>query len=476
MEIKTEQFVETAKRELKNPNSRIFLNLLPVVLSSLRELAMETFPDPDAAQEMGGIIRGEALARLPELLETFEKNASAAGAKIYWAKDSQAANEYILNLVLENQAGYITKGKSMVTEEMGLNELMIKNGIEVWETDLGEFIAQLLARPPFHIVGPAVNVPVDQIRDVFMEKIGLDKPTTDPVELGYAARRFLRDKFHEMKIGVTGVNFAVAETGTIINVENEGNIRFNKSSPKIQVSVMTIEKVIPDMKDAMHLLRLLCRNCTGQHIGSYVTMDTGPKKEDEIDGPEELHIIILDNGRSQVFQDTQTREVLRCIRCGGCLNICPVYGMIGGYPYGWAYSGPMGQLLAPLLLGLNRCHDHIWACTSCQACKVNCPAGIDHPRLLLYLRNKEVEGDSSLKAVPPAWTESLSYKVFSRIASNPMLWRLTSKLMRPVINRGAKDGKLKKGPGPLADWLKGRDFPEMPEKTFHERWSELKRS
>ena len=473
MEIKTRQFKAVAKQELNNPNSRIFLSLLPVVLSSLKQLAMASFPDPEAAQRLGGIIRAEALSRLPELLDQFEQNALKAGAKVFWAEDVHAANAYILDLAQKNQVDYVTKGKSMVTEEMGLNEVLEKNNITPYETDLGEFIAQLLKRPPFHIVGPAANVPPPEIRDVFIEKGIMTTPTVDPKELGYAARLYLRDRFFRMKMGITGINFAVAETGTIINVENEGNIRFNKSSPKIQVSVMTIEKVVPTLKDALHLLRLVSRNCTGQHIGAYASMDTGPKKNEEIDGPEELHIIILDNGRSRLYQNTETRQALQCIRCGGCLNICPVFGIIGGFPYGWVYSGPMGQLLTPLLLGLSGCHDHIWACTGCGACKENCPAGIDHPRVLHYLRDREVKGDKSLDAVAPPFTEDMAYKAFALIASNPALWKYTSKAMRMVLNRGAKDGNLAKGPGPLGTWLEGRDFPRMKDKTFHETWVEI---
>jgi L-lactate dehydrogenase complex protein LldF len=473
MEIKTRQFKAVARQELNNPNSRIFLDLLPVVLSSLRQLAMASFPDPEAAQRLGGIIRAEALSRLPELLEQFEKNALKAGAKVFWAGDAHAANAYILELARNNQVDFVTKGKSMVTEEMGINEVLEKNGIEVYETDLGEFIAQLLKRPPFHIVGPAANVPPPEIRDIFIEKGIMENPTVDPRELGYAARLYLRDRFSRMKMGITGINFAVAETGTIINVENEGNIRFNKSSPKIQVSVMTLEKVIPNLKDAMHMLRLVSRNCTGQHIGAYASMDTGPRKKDEMDGPDELHIIILDNGRTRLYQNVKTRQALQCIRCGGCLNICPVFGIIGGFPYGWVYSGPMGQLLTPLLLGLSGCHDHIWACTGCGACKANCPAGIDHPRVLHYLREMEVQGEKSLDAVPPPFTEDMAYKAFSVIASNPTLWKLTSKIIRTVLNRNAQDGKLSKGPGPLETWLAGRDFPQMGDKTFHERWKEI---
>ncbi len=261
---------------------------------------------------------------------------------------------------------------------------------------MGEFITQLLKRPPFHIVGPAINIPAEQVRDIFMEKGVLDVPTTDPVQLGRAARRFLREKFRRVDMGITGVNMAVAETGTIINVENEGNIRFSKSSPRIQVSVMTIEKVVPTLGDAMHLLRVLCRSCTGQPITVYATLDNGPRRPGELDGPEELHVVILDNGRSKAFQDPVIREVLRCIRCGACLNACPVYGKIGGYPYGWAYSGPMGQVLNPALLGLASTSDLYGACTLCQKCKTICPAGVDHPKVLLYYRQKSVEAAHGL--------------------------------------------------------------------------------
>ena len=474
MKIKTEQFKAVAKREMHNPSSRTFLNLLSVFILPQREKSMGTFPNPEATHRMGGIIREEALSRLPELLEQFETNAAKAGARIFWAKDSREANDYILNLARKNNVSYVTKGKSMVTEEMGLNEFLEKNGIRPYETDLGEFITQLLDLPPFHIVGPAANVSPEEIRDVFMEKAGLEKPTNDPVELGYAARQYLRDKFLNMTMGITGVNFAIAETGTIINVENEGNIRFNKSSPKIQVSVMTLEKVLPVMKDALHMLRLVSINCTGQKIGTYVSMDTGPKNNDEKDGPEELHIIIMDNGRSQLYQDVRARQILQCIRCGGCLNICPVFHIVGGYPYGWVYSGPMGQVLTPLLLGLSGCHDHIWACTGCGACKANCPAGVDHPRAFHYLRQMEAAGDKTLKAGSRPFAENMAYRAFGRMAASPLLWKVTSKAMRAVVNRGQTDGKIAKGPGPMSQWLQARDFPAMPEKTFHDVWKEMK--
>ena len=475
MEIKTDRFTELAQKELKNETSRLFLKLIPPVMNAKREAAMESLPDVPAAMACGAAIRAEALARLPELLEEFEKNAQANGMKVVWTRDAKEANEFIKTLAKEKGIQYVTKGKSMVTEETALNELLEKNGIEVWETDLGEFIAQQLHRPPFHIVGPAINVPVEEVRDLFMEKIGLKEPTLDPIQLGYAARLFLRDKFHHVQMGITGVNLAVAETGTIINVENEGNIRFTKSSPPVQVSVMSLEKVIPTMKDALHILRLLCRSCTGQRLSVYITMDSGPKKKDEIDGPEELYLVIVDNGRSKIYQDAKAREALRCIRCGACLVACPVWRQVGGYAYGWAYSGPMGQVLNPLLLGLDKTQELYRASTLCGACKSICPVGIDHPSLFLYYRAKDVLKDPSFKGIGRPWMERQFFKIWSWAASASWAWNMGVRMARPIMNRDAQDGIVRKAKGPFEGWFRSRDIPAMAGDTFHDRWKKMKK-
>ena len=474
MEIQTEQFTAAVKRELQNARSRAFLKVMPPVLNMKRDIGLSTFPNIDAAQAYGAAIRQEAMARLPELLEEFEKNALANGAKVFWARDAKEANETILQLAKERGVKYVTKGKSMVTEEMGLNEILSKNGVEPWETDLGEFIAQQLHRPPFHIVGPAINVAVEEVRDLFMAKANMKEPTLDPVQLGYAARLFLRDKFHHVQMGITGVNMAVAETGTIINVENEGNIRLTKSSPKTQVSVMSLEKVVPTMKDALHMIRLLSRNCTGQKLTAYVSMDSGPKKKDEIDGPEELFILIIDNGRTKIYQDLKARDALRCIRCAACLNICPVYGQIGGYAYGWAYSGPMGQVLNPLLLGLDRTQDLYRATTLCGACKSVCPVGIDHPSMFLYYRSQDVLGDPYWKGKKRPSSEKRFFKAWISAVTRAWLWNLGIRMIRPLINKDVHDGVISKMKGPFQGWFRTRDLPAMAAKTFHDRWKKIK--
>ena len=474
MRISTERFTELAAQEIEKARIRPSLKMVPHFLHEKRKAVLATHPDAAAAQAYGAAIRSEALARLPELLEEFEKNAIANGTKVFWARTAEEANEYIVNLARERGVKFVIKGKSMVTEEIGLNRVLADHGIQPWEADLGEFIIQQMDRTPFHIVGPAINIAVEEVRDLFLAKGFMKEPTLDPVELGRAARLFLREKFHRAEFGVTGVNMAVAETGTIINLENEGNIRFAKSSPRTQVSVMTLEKVIPTMKDALHLIRLLSRNCTGQRITAYVSMDSGPRKEGEIDGPEELIIVIVDNGRSRMYQDPQAREALRCIRCAACLNICPVYRQIGGYAYGWVYSGPMGQVLMPPLLGLDKTQDLYRASTLCGACKSVCPAGIDHPSLFLYYRAMDVSADAPakqrFKTKRRPWKEELFFKAWGMAVERFRMWSSGISLARPLMNWHSQHGVISGMRGAFGGWFRKRDLPAMAEETFHERW------
>ena len=467
MKVNTENFIKVAEEELGNATSRTFLSFFLPVLSAVREAGLQTFTDVSSAIEKGKAIRKESVTKIGELLRAFEKNALANGTKIFWATDAEAANNYVIDLINKNNVPYVTKGKSMITEEIGLNDAIVANGTDVYETDLGEFIIQLLKRPPFHIIGPAINIPTEEIRDVFMEKAGMTEPTTDPVELGYAARVFLREKFHKMKIGITGVNMAIAETGSILNVENEGNIRLNKSSPDIQISIMSLEKIVATLEDALHMTRILCRNGTGQKLTGYVTIDSGPKKEDEIDGPSELHVIILDNGRSDIYENLKTREVLQCIRCGACINICPVFRQVGGYPYGWAYTGPIGKLLNPLFLGLEKTKDLYGACTLCKACESVCPAGIDHPEMMLYFRNMNAEKDPFLKGAGAGIKEQIIAKAASFAVKHSSIWDFAADVARKRINNITMNGK--EGT-PLDGWLKHRDFPELPGESFKKRF------
>jgi L-lactate dehydrogenase complex protein LldF len=477
MQIKTEQFAELAKKEVAKSRACPSLKNSSNMLYVKRLEGKKTLPDFDAYQAYGAAIRAEALNRLPELLEEFEKNATANGAKVVWARNAQEANDFIVNLAKERGTEFVIKGKSMVTEEIGLNDALKKRGVVPWETDLGEFIAQQMERPPFHILAPAINVDCDEICELFMKKADMKARTEDPVELGLAARLFLREKFHRANFGVAGVNMAVAETGTVINLENEGNIRLTKSSPRTLVSVMTLEKVVPNMKDAMHIIRLQSRNGTGQRISAYVSMDSGPKRAGEIDGPEEQYIVIIDNGRSKLYQDVVARQALRCVRCAACLNVCPVFRQIGGYSYGWVYSGPVGQMLMPLLIGLDRTQHLYRATTLCGACKSVCPAGIDHPKLYLYYRSLDVAGSTYFKGKKRPMGEGRFFGMWSMAATRPSLWNLGIRMARNVINKFASDGKISKLPsGVFAGWFEKRDLPAMAKKTFHEKWEEVKKN
>ena len=472
MKVRTSQYRQIAAREMADAHTRRFLRLLPVRLAQRRKAAFADYVNPAAAMRAGAAIRAKSLENLPALLETFETNARASGAKVFWAQDADQANRYIIDTAKENGVSVVTKGKSMISEETGLNEALSEAGIETWETDLGEFITQLLERPPFHIVGPAINIPVERISEIFQEKGVIDSPESDPVRLGLSARRFLRNRFRAAGMGITGVNMAVAETGTLINVENEGNIRFCKSAPRIQVSVMSLEKVVETLSEALELLRLLCRSSTGQLMSAYVSMDCGPKKQDELDGPEQLHIVILDNGRSRIYQDPVTRNALQCIRCGACLNACPVYGQIGGYPYGWAYSGPMGQVVSPLLLGLSATRDLFKSCTLCGTCRDICPAGVDHPKLMLHYRSRDVEADPLLDGSGSSLPEKTMVSAYVKAASHPALWEAAGRGLRSALNLRAKHGVIESGPGVFKNWFQSRDLPEGPSRSFRSLWDD----
>ncbi len=471
MRSKTRQFAQAARAELQNKQSRRFLSNFPHLFLVRREAALATFSDPQEAQDYAASIRREAVARLPLLLEEFERNASARGARVLWARDAEEACNLVVKMARERGIVYTAKGKSMLTEEIGLNEALEEEGVEVFETDLGEFIAQQLKRPPFHIVGPAINVPLEEIRDIFLAKAGLLEPTLDPVKLGYAARLFLRDKFHHLRLGITGVNMAIAETGGIVNVENEGNIRLAKGVAPTQISLMSIDKVVPTFSDALFLLRMLCRNCTGQKISSYVTFDHGPRRPGDVDGPDELIIIIVDNGRSDFYPDAKLRDALRCIRCGACLNICPIYGKIGGYPYGFAYSGPIGQILNPLLLGFEQTRDLYHACTLCGACRSVCPAGIDHPGLLVYYRCLEVERKNT--GTMKVFGRGLLFALLAFGLSKRGRLDLGVKLLRSWVGDKIREGKPRGLGRFLEGWLRKRDLPPLARKTFAERWKDI---
>lgn len=347
------------------------------------------FPDDDELQhlrDLGQNIRQYSLANLPDLLESLEAKLTANGIQVHWAETPEEATQIFIEIARKHDAKSVLKGKSMVTEEMGLNHALQAIGIESLEADLGEYIVQLADEKPSHILMPAIHKTKEDVAELFQEKIPGFEYTDSVDELIHTARRVLRQKFCHADIGVSGVNFAVAETGTLYLVENEGNGRMCTTVPKVHVAITGIEKVVAKLEYVNPLSSLVCRSGTGQDISSYVNMISSPRKPDELDGPDEVHLILLDNGRTQAYADVQLRQTLQCIRCGACMNHCPVFARIGGHAYGTTYPGPIGLILSPHLLGLEGTYGLVQASSLCGACAEVCPVRIPIPDLLVRLR------------------------------------------------------------------------------------------
>src|SRR5262249_36419872 len=355
-------------------------------------------------------------------------------AQIHWARDAAEANEIVKRLAYERDARLVVKSKSMTTEEIHLNTALEGAGVEALETDLGEYIIQLAGETPSHIIAPAIHKTRHQIAQLFVDRLGIS-PTDDIAMLTVTARRVLRKKFAAADIGVSGVNFGVAETGTILILENEGNIRLTTSLPKTHIAVMGIEKVIPRFADLDVFLKLLPRSGTGQHLTAYQSMLTGTKRSATAEGPEEMHIVLMDNGRSRMLSHPVTRQSLACIRCGACLNACPVYQQIGGHAYGSVYPGPIGAVITPQLIGITKAAQLPYASSLCGACREVCPVKIDIPALLLHLRAEVVEGTSIGSTdhhgpVKRKFSERLAFRLYAFTWSRPKLYEWGARIAR----------------------------------------------
>lgn len=425
------------------------------------------FSDPEALaalRTLGNAIKKRALSRLPQLLEQLEAKCTANGIQVHWAETVEEANRIVLSIMRSHGATRMVKGKSMLSEEMGLNHFLEEQDIEVMETDLGEFIIQLAGEPPSHIIVPAVHKNKDQIARIFHEKIP-DTPYTEEVaELNAIARQTLRQKFFEGQVGLSGVNFAVAETGTLCLVENEGNGRMCTTVPPVHIAVMGLEKVVERLEEVPPLLRLLTGSATGQIVSTYFNMITSPRKAGEKDGPQEVHLLILDNGRSEILADPELRQSLQCIRCGTCLNHCPVYVRIGGHAYGFVYPGPIGEVLTPQLEGLDRAGDLATASSLCQACGEVCPVRIPLPDLIRRMRTESYDRGATgrvrghgYKVAP---LESLAWKAWALVNTHPGLNRLNTAVLGKI---GSRMPRL----GPLAAWSTGRTAPRFAAKSLH---------
>jgi L-lactate dehydrogenase complex protein LldF len=410
-------------------------------------------------------IKEHTLAHLDRYLEQLEASIQRLGGKVHWAADAAEARRLIVEIAQASGCRRAVKSKSMTTEEIHLNPALEAAGIEVTETDFGEFILQVAQERPSHLVAPAVHHTRESIARVLSAYVGSPLPD-DPRELALTGRRVLREKFYRADLGITGANFAIAETGTMVLVTNEGNGRLTTTCPRVHIALMGMEKIVPRLIDLPVFLKLLARGATGQTLSVYTTIITGPRRAGELDGPEEFHLVILDNGRSRVLA-TPFRESLQCIRCGACLNACPVYRRIGGHAYGGTYSGPIGSILTPLYDSVTDNPHLPHASSLCGACQAACPVKINIPRMLIGLRELQHKHKSGR-------LEGLAYRLWSEVLRRPWLFRLALAGARLALRPFARDGWLRRLPGPGAGWTQTRDFPAPAATSFRDRWQELR--
>jgi L-lactate dehydrogenase complex protein LldF len=424
--------------------------------------AAEVLGNIEEWRERAEAIRTHTVAHLDAYLDQFSTNVEKNGGKVFFAESDEDVVQYILDLAKAKNAKTVIKAKSMVSEEIHLNHRLAEIGVEAIESDLGEYIIQLAGETPSHIIVPAIHKNRKQVAELFSRVSGTPLPE-DTKELTRYARKVLRDKFQNADIGLSGCNFAVAETGSVVLVSNEGNARLSTSIPKTHVVLMGMERIVPGWEELDSVLSLLPRSATGQKVTSYVTAITGPRKSDDVDGPEELHVIIVDNGRSNAL-GTEYQKILNCIRCGACLNVCPVYRHIGGHAYGSVYPGPIGAVLTPILKGFESWEKLPYLSSLCGACTDACPVRIPLHDYLLELRKDEVEE----KRTHPV--ERAIFKGFGTAMANPWMYRTGLKLAKYGLKPLSKDGYIRKGPSLLGKWTKARDLPAPPMESFREWW------
>ncbi|HEY5683170.1 MAG TPA: LutB/LldF family L-lactate oxidation iron-sulfur protein [Sulfuricaulis sp.] len=460
MHVSSMHFKRKAVEKLGDEKLQQALKRLQSNFVDGRRAAIAELPNFNEIRDVAADIRERVVNQLDDYLRRFEQEATARGAEVHWAESVEDANRLVADIARRHNVHRIAKSKSMVSEECALNDHLENEGFDVIETDLGEYILQLAKEPPSHIVAPVVHKSKEEISDLFEEKHQRTR-TTKITELCREAREVLRPKFLSADMGISGANFIIAETGSVLIVTNEGNGRLVTSLPRVHVAITGIEKVVPTLEDATTLLRLLPRSATAQSITNYVSILTGTRGQSESEGAEHFHIILLDNGRSRLL-GTELQSMLRCIRCGACMNHCPVYQNIGGHAYGWVYPGPMGSVLTPAFVGLENALDLPNASTFCGQCAVVCPVKIPLPDLLRHLRTRQVE-----QGLRP-WNERAALRVWSWAAQRPAVYGLLSRLaVRMLRLAGGKEKRLHYLPG-VSGWTKGRDLPAPEGRTFRD--------
>jgi L-lactate dehydrogenase complex protein LldF len=464
-------FKENARRGLADPILQRALDNMRSGFPAKRLAAIKRLPEFEALREEARRIKDHTLQHLDLYLERYEAKVTALGGHVHWARTPEEARQAVLGICRRLGAKTVTKGKTMVAEEIGLNEFLETNGIVPVETDLGEYIIQIRNEPPSHIIAPAIHLVQSQVEESFRathKELPAGRPLAEARQLTDEARQVLRPKFLAADVGITGANFLVAETGSSVIVTNEGNGDLTQLLPKAHIVMATIEKVVPTLEDLSTILRVLARSATGQEFSSYTTLSTGPKREGDLDGPEEYHVVILDNGRSAML-GTEFQDILRCIRCSACMNHCPVYAAVGGHAYGWVYPGPMGAVLTPALLGVAEAGHLPNASTFCGKCESVCPMKIPLPKMMRHWREREFERGLQ----PPAYRSGL--KLWAFFAQRPKLYRLAAAAAARTLGiAGRRRGRFRSLP--LAGgWTRGRDMPAPEGRTFQELWKERRR-
>ena len=442
------------------------LDIATTKFITLRREAFGDFPEGERLRDRARAIKEATLQRLDEHLEKLVANVERLGGHVHFATTAEEARDVVLDIARRTGARMAVKSKSMATEEIHLNDALEAIGVTPVETDLGEYIIQLAHERPSHIIAPAIHKTKGQVAELFSRELKRPGLPADPEVLTKIAREELREKFLTADLGITGANFAVAETGTVVLVTNEGNGRMATSLPRVHIAVMGVEKVIPSMTDLAVFLAILAKSATGQKLSVYTTLVQGPRRPGELEGPEEFHLVLLDNGRIAQIAGT-LRESLYCLRCGACLNVCPVYRQIGGHAYGYTYPGPIGILLTAMLNGPGSVKELAHASSLCGACADACPVRIDIPRMLIELRRQVDE-----EHIAP-WTERVLFKTFARLLVHPTLYRLGARIGRILQRPLIREGRIRALPFFFGRWTKTRDLPPVAARTFQERWREL---
>lgn len=460
MSTQSVQFKTDATRVAADVPQRKLIQTAMGKYEPKRDECRDRFQNWAGARDIAAATKAEAVGHLDAYLEQFVKQLEARGAKVHWASNAEEARQAIVGIALAKKARHIVKSKSMTGEEIHLNEALEKAGVEVVESDLGEFIVQLRKEAPYHIVFPAMHLSRGQIRETFQQKLG-DAPSDEPEELTMVARRVMRQKYIQADIGITGANFAVAESGMISITENEGNARLTAAIPKTMITLVGIEKIVPRMEDLALFLPMLASVGAGQLISCYNTLYGGPRQPGEVDGPEEFHVVLLDNQRTTILADVEQRDSLQCIRCGGCLNVCPVFKNVGGHTYNTTYPGPIGAVITPSLRGTATWGHLANASSLCGACSEVCPVKIDlHHHLLQTRRN--------IGATKPSFIQKTAFKIAARVFNSRTLWRMVTvggrfgQKLHPIVRGTRLD--------PAYVWTKTRDLPPIAQQSFKEYW------